>query len=385
MISPTMFHVSGGRNSMRQTALILAVLLAIFLSVMPAFPQHTLAAKFDTTKSQTLKGTVTQVDWSNPYVHILMKVPGTPRPALWAVELDSAIVLSKNGWSAESLPLGETITVQGFTARDGTKQVSGNSVTTSSGKKLFSGTNGTLPPRKVASGPVPRWPNGKPRLGPTPGETGYWGNPSRTSLLQDGAKVDMDAYGLLKNISDVDKVAPMQKWARDLYELRQRNFLKDDPMYLACKPPGGPRQFEQVYGFQFVENPDFNRILVLLGGGNRNRRVIYTDGRKQEGQINGDADNPLYYGRAVAKWEGDTMVVDVKGFNEKFWFDNGGLPHTDQLHLIEKFTRTDMKTMKYEVTIDDPGAYTKQWTSSWTFEWIPGEETPYFLCQDNRP
>ena len=78
-------------------------------------------------------------------------------------------------------------------------------------------------------------------------------------------------------------------------------------------------------------------------------------------------------------------VVDLKGFNEKFWFDNGGLPHTEQLHLIEKFTRTDMKTMKYEVTIDDPGAYTKPWTSSWTLEWIPGQETPYFLCQDNRP
>jgi len=199
------------------------------------------------------------------------------------------------------------------------------------------------------------------------------------------AFLPMDAYGLLKNISDVDKVAPMQKWARDLYELRQRNFLKDDPMYLACKPPGGPRQFEQIYGLQFVENPDFNRILVLLGGGNRNRRVIYTDGREQIGQINGDADNPLYYGRAVAHWEGDTMVVDIKGFNEKFWMDNGGLPHTEKLHLIERFTRTDMKTMKYEVTIDDPGTYTRTWKSSWTLEWIPGEETPYFLCQDNRP
>ena len=195
----------------------------------------------------------------------------------------------------------------------------------------------------------------------------------------------MDAYGLLKNIVDVDKVAPMQKWARDLYELRQRNFLKDDPMYLFCKPPGGPRQYEQAYGFQFVEDPDFSRIWVLLASGNRNRREIWTDGRKQEGQINGDADNPLYYGRAVGHWEGDTLAVDVKGFNEKFWFDNGGLPHTEQLHLMEKFTRTDMKTMKYEVTIDDPGAYTKQWTSSWTLEWIPGQETPYFLCQDNRP
>ena len=43
----------------------------------------------------------------------------------------------------------------------------------------------------------------------------------------------------------------------------------------------------------------------------------------------GDSDNPLYYGRAVGKWEGDTLVVDTKGFNEKFWFSNGGLPHTD--------------------------------------------------------
>src|SRR5216110_2966439 len=75
-------------------------------------------------------------------------------------------------------------------------------------------------------------------------------------------------------------------------ELRQRNFLKDDPMYLFCKPPGGPRQYEQAYGFQFVEDPDFSRIWVLLASGNRNRREIWTDGRKQEGQINGDADNP---------------------------------------------------------------------------------------------
>jgi uncharacterized protein DUF6152 len=370
---------------MRQTALVLIAISAILLLITSTFGQHTPAAKFDLTKSQTLKGTVTQIDWSNPYVHLLMKVPGNPRPVLWAVELDAALKLTANGWTESALPLGETITVQGFLARDGSKQIIGNSVTLSNGKKVFSGTNGTIPPKKVASGPVPRWPSNQPRLGPPAGETGYWGNPSRTSLVEDGVKVDMDAYGLLKNIADADKVAPMMKWARDVYELRQRTFLKDDPMFLACKPPGGPRQFQQVYGFQFVENPDFNRILVLLGGGNRNRRVIYTDGRAQVGQINGDADNPLYYGRSVAKWEGDTMVVDTKGFNEKFWFDNGGLPHTEQLHLIERFTRTDMKTMKYEVTIDDPATYTRTWKSSWTFEWIPGEELPYFLCQDNRP
>jgi hypothetical protein len=370
---------------MRLTAFVFTIGFGALVALSPLSAQHTPAAKFDLTKPQTLRGTVTQIDWANPYVHILMKVPGNPRPVLWAVEVESALTLAKNGWSQASLPLGETITVQGFRARDGSNQVSGNSVAMAGGKSVYTGTNGTLPPRAVASGPTPRWPSGQPRLGPPPGQTGYWGNPTRTSLVQDGANVAMDAYGLLKNIADVDKVAPFQKWARDLYEYRQRNFLKDDPMFLACKPPGGPRQFQQVYGFQMVENPDFNRIFVLLGGGNRNRRVIYTDGRPQVGQINGDADNPLYYGRGVANWEKDTLVVDLKGFNEKFWFDNGGLPHTELLHLIERFTRVDMKTMRYEVTIDDPGAYTKPWTSSWTFEWIPGEEIPYFLCQDNRP
>jgi hypothetical protein len=53
--------------------------------------------------------------------------------------------------------------------------------------------------------------------------------------------------------------------------------------------------------------------------------------------------------------------------------------------LTERFTRVDMATMRYEVTIDDPGAYTRPWKSSWTLSWVPGEETPYFLCQDNRP
>jgi hypothetical protein len=361
--------------------------VALLFAAISVSAQHTPAAKFDLTKPRTLRGTVTQIDWGNPYVHVLLKVPGNPAPALWAVELDSALVLAKNGWSQTSLPLGETITVQGFVARNGSNQISGNTITMATGNKtVYSGTNGTLPARPAVSGPAPRWPSGQIRLGPVPGQTGYWGNPTRTALVENGVNVPMDAYGLLRNIGDVDKVAPFQKWARDLYEYRQRNFLKDDPMFLACKPPGGPRQFEQVYGFQFVENPEFSRIFVLLGGGNRNRRVMYTDGRPQVGQLNGDADNPLYYGRAAVHWEGDTMVVDVKGFNEKFWMDNGGLPHTEKLHLIEKFTRVDMKTMRYEVTIDDPGAYTRTWTAaSWTFEWIPGEEIPYFLCQDIRP
>jgi hypothetical protein len=203
--------------------------------------------------------------------------------------------------------------------------------------------------------------------------------------VESGVKVEADSSGLLKNIADVDKVAPFQRWARDLFLYRQRNFLKDDPMFLHCLPPGALRQFQMPYGNQFVEDRSFGRIFLMSGGGNHDWHFIYTDGRPQRDQVRGNDDNPLYYGHARGSWEGDTLVVDSKGFNEKFWFSNGGLPHTEQLHLIERFTRTDMNTLRYEVAIDDPGAYTRPWSAGWTLQWVAGEELPTAYCQDNRP
>jgi len=364
---------------------VLAVALGAFISVNTALAHHEILGKFDDKKPMTLKGTVSKIDWANPHVHVFINVPAGPTVNNWAVELESPVDLQKAGWKIDSVKPGDALTVQGIVARNGSRQIWGNSVVmTATNKKVFDVPAQTARNNAPAK-PTPRWPDGHPRLGPPAGETGYWGSPTATGLVQSGANVQMDAYGLLKNISDVDKVAPFQRWARDLYELRQRSFLKDDPMFLYCKPPGGPRQFQLPYGAQFVEDADRKRVFVFIGGGNHNYRIIYTDAREQKGQVRGDADNPLYYGRAVAKWEGDTFVVDTKGFNEKFWFSNGGLPHSEQLHLVERITRPDFNTLKYEVTIDDPGAYTKMWTSSWNLKWIAGEELPIYFCQDNRP
>jgi hypothetical protein len=364
---------------------VLAVALGVFFAAKPLEAHHEILAKFDDKKPMTLKGTVTKLDWANPHVHIFMNVTTGNNIANWAVELESPFDLGKGGWGRDSVKPGDALTVQGIAARNGSRQVWANSVVmASTNKKLFDGASGPKP-ATTAAGPIPRWPDNQPRLGPAPGQTGYWAAPSATMLVQAGSNLQYDSYGLLKNIGDVDKVAPFQKWARDLFELRQREFLKSDPMYLYCMPPGGTRQYQLPYGIQFAEDRDRKRIFVFLGSGNRNYRIIYTDGRPQQGQLRGDADNPLYYGRAVGKWDGDTFVVDTKGFNEKFWFSNGGLPHTEQLHLIEKFTRSDMNTLKYEVTVDDPGAYTKMWSSSWTLKWIAGEELPVYYCQDNRP
>ena len=369
---------------MRYVFNLSAIIVALCLATASASAHHVIAAKFDPAKSTTLRGTVTAVDWLNPHVHIFMDVQAGNTVTSWGIELESQLDLQRSGWKRDTLKPGDAIAVQGITARDGSKQAWGNSVTvTNGGRRVFTVTPVTRP--TAAARPTPRGPDGKPRLGTLPGERGYWVNPSPSLLMQTGANVQADADGLLRNIADVDKVAPFQRWARDLFELRQRNFLKDDPMFLFCKPQGGPRQFQTRHGIQFIEDPDVKRILVLMGGGNRNWRYIYTDGRPQLGPADGDPEKPVYFGRAVSHWEGDTLVVDTKRFNEEFWFSNGGVPHTLQLHLIERISRPDFNTLRYDVTIDDPAAYTKTWTAGWTLQWVPGAEPTEYLCQDNRP
>src|SRR5688572_30042836 len=158
---------------MRSRVAVAAVILTVAAGAMSLRAQHTLAAKFDLAKPLTLTGTVTQVDWANPYVHVLMKVPGQPLPTLWAVEVEGPIVLADNGWSETSLAPGEVIRVEGFAARNGSNQISGRSVVvTRTGRPVYVGTNGTPRPRPTATGPTPRWPDKRPRLGPPPGQTG---------------------------------------------------------------------------------------------------------------------------------------------------------------------------------------------------------------------
>jgi hypothetical protein len=171
----------------------------------------------------------------------------------------------------------------------------------------------------------------------------------------------MDEWGLLKDVGDAPKVAPMQPWALKLYTERQQRFLRDDPMYLNCKPPGGPRQFQLHPGVQFVEDRARQRIFVLIGSGNNNYRIIYTDGRSHQGQVGGDDENPLFYGRAVGKWEGETLVVDVTGLNGLAWFDRAGDYSTDNLHVVERFTKTDASHLNYEATITDDKVFSRPW------------------------
>lgn len=347
---------------------------------------HPIQAKFDRNAEITLSGVVTLVDWSNPHTHVFVNVTDAGVTQNWAVELESPITLKDSGWSSDTLKPGDKIDVQGLRAKNGSRQVWGESVVaTATGATVFT-VKDTAPVPPSEPRPAPKSSDGKVALGNTLelGD-GYWGYPTEHALVEDGASIEMDKYGQLANVSEASKVAPLQDWALALYQYRQQRELQDDPMFINCKPPGGPRQYQSDLGIKILEDKAGQRVFVMMGSGNHNYRIIYLDGRSQAGQVSGDDDNPLYFGRSVGQWEGDTLVVNTTGFNEDFWFSNGGLPHTSMLTLHEKFSRPDLDTLHYEVTVEDPGAYTRNWTASWDMKWVGGKELPVHFCQDNRP
>ena len=174
------------------------------------------------------------------------------------------------------------------------------------------------------------------------------------------------------------EAVPFQPWARALHASRQANFERDEP-HTRCKASGGPREFITPYGVEFVDIPETKRIYIFDVGGPHTFRTIYMDGRPHPKDL-----DPSYYGHSVGRWEGESLVVDTVGYNTKFWMDREGTPHTEQLHLVERFTRTDFNSLKYEATVDDPGAYTAVWTGGFIMRWSPGTELLEYICQDNN-
>jgi hypothetical protein len=179
-------------------------------------------------------------------------------------------------------------------------------------------------------GPAPRTSSGKPDL------SGVWG-PDRSFI-----------YNIETALKKGEKL-PLQPWAEKLAAQRQS---KDDPE-ANCLPTGVPRM--APYPWRIVQTP--THIFFLFEGNIHSYRQIFTDGRKHAA----DPD-PTWYGDSIGSWDGDTMVVDSVGFNDKFWFDFAGHPHTEQLHVVERYRRPDLGHLEFETTITDPGAYTRPFT-----------------------
>jgi hypothetical protein len=237
-----------------------------------------------------------------------------------------------------------------------------------------------LPAAKAAPGPAPRWPDGRVKLGAAAGKKGIWvpnGRPILAEPETDPAIKDGQGRGAFSGPpfpgKPKESEVPFQPWARALYRYREANLFEP---HTRCKPSGGPRQFITPGGVEFVDLPELPTVYIIDQAGPQTFHTIYMDGRSHP-------KNPAssYYGHSVGHWEGDTLVVDSVGFNERFWMERQGAPHTDQLHLVERFTRIDSDNLKIEVTIDDPGAYTKTWTTGFFMRWLADDETMEYICQ----
>ena len=222
--------------------------------------------------------------------------------------------------------------------------------------------------------PAPRWPDGRIRLDAPPGETGIWYGPGGAvpGLADWDANPNPHPFPGRPKVSEV----PFQPWARALIDYRDVNQFEP---HARCKPSGGMRQFVTPYGNEIVEMRELERVYIFDVGGPHSFRVIYMDGREHPEDL-----TPSYYGHSSGHWEGDTLVVDTVGFNEKFWIDRRVTVHTRQLRFIERFTRTNYETIEYEVTVDDPGAYTEPWTSGVYLRFEPDREMFEYICQEQN-
>jgi hypothetical protein len=151
------------------------------------------------------------------------------------------------------------------------------------------------------------------------------------------------------------------------------NRLKLDPE-VKCYLPGVPRATYMPFPFQIVQT---GKVILIAYEYDSAVRTIYMDNP-------GAAPVDSWMGWSAGHWEGDTLVVDTVGFNDRSWLDLQAHPHTENLHMIERFRRADLGHLEIEITIDDPGAYSKPWVQKSVSDLGPKEEVLEYICSENE-
>jgi len=177
---------------------------------------------------------------------------------------------------------------------------------------------------------------------------------------------------------------PMTAWGQAQFNAAKSSFGQhtyplaetNDPLYHDCTPPGLPRVYLHPFPMEIVQVP--GEIIILFEYDSL-RHPIFTDGRKHD-----EALGPRWMGDSIGHWEGDTLVVDSVNFNDKTWIDRVGHPHSEELHVVERFKRMDRSHLTNDITIEDPKAYSKPWTAHLDFvlrpTWFLGEQ----FCEDEH-
>ncbi len=203
-----------------------------------------------------------------------------------------------------------------------------------------------------SNAPTPRTADGKADL------SGLWSPDGHFTI---------DIAGALKPGEEL----PLQPWAA---KVTKERLSREDPNVL-CLPMGVPRM--SPYPWKIVQTPTL--IVFLYEGNTHSYRQIFMDGRGHPKDL-----DPTWFGDSIGKWDGDTLVVDTVGFNDKFWFDDAAHPHTEQMHVTERYRRTDFAHLDFEITIDDPGAYTRPFTLYGHSPLLVNTEIMEYVCNENN-
>jgi len=198
--------------------------------------------------------------------------------------------------------------------------------------------------------PAPKAPDGKPDL------SGIW---------------DAEPGGYDLNLVSDLKPGEIQPWAEELFRSRSENFSKDYPAFRCLPSIGAELEFGM---FKIFQTPS---ALAMMNGAES--RQILTDGRGLP-----EDPNPTWQGYSVGHWDGDTLVVQSAGFNDRTWLDFGGHPHTEALRITERFHRKDFGHMDISITLEDPKAYSRPWTVKLEATLSADTELLEYVCNENE-
>jgi hypothetical protein len=215
---------------------------------------------------------------------------------------------------------------------------------------------------------TPRLPDGKPDLSaPTPRSAD--GKPDLSGVWRGGAP--LRRFNIAQDLKPED----IQPWAEALFLQRVRDSRKDSP-YARCLP--GSVAFHNFFNLtRIVQTPGL--IVILYEASTSPHRTIYTDGR----DLPKDP-NPTWLGYSIGRWDGDTLVVTTAGFNDRAWLDSGGHPQTEALRITERMRRKDFGHMDFEMTIDDPKAFTRPFTIKTERLLAPDTDLLEDICENER-
>jgi hypothetical protein len=215
-----------------------------------------------------------------------------------------------------------------------------------------------------------RMPDGRPDL------SGVWHGESAASDAPQGTNGDALPKYFLDITRDLAPAeVPFQPWAADLYEQRKANFGKDDPIS-RCLPLGVPRSDADGVPMKIIQTRD---LVAILQEGDGGFRQIFLDGRPLPVDP-----QPSWRGYSVGKWEGQVLVVETRGFNDRGWLDAFGHPHSDALRVVERFRRRDFGHLDIQITIDDPKAYRRPLTYTQSQVLMPDTDLLELVCKENE-